>query len=344
MKQCIKSITDNNIRSSYEIIVIDNASTDGITQWLLEQPDIKLRCNSSNSGFAAGCNQGIEMAKADNDVMLLNNDTVVMPNSLFWLRMGLYERATVGAAGAVTNCAGNCQMVLPHDTPLDSCVRLAQQINVPIQHPYENKTWLVGYAMLIKRSAMNIAGYLDTGYGFGNYEDNDYGLKLTSCGYELLLCYNSFIYHYGSLGMKQKSNEFNLSIDRNRQRCADKWKMNVDFYSCIRTDLIDRLDSDRNAPINVLEIECGFGSTLSRIRYVYPYARTCGIEYDAHVAEMGQYMADIIAGNALDIKLPYEPAYFDYIILSNIGRYGNQLDELIARLNPYIKPTGQYIF
>lgn len=48
MKACIKSIRINNISSSYEIVVVDNASTDGVTEWLESQNDITLIKNQDN--------------------------------------------------------------------------------------------------------------------------------------------------------------------------------------------------------------------------------------------------------------------------------------------------------
>lgn len=95
-KECIESIRKNNPASAYELIVVDNASTDGSVEWLSQQADIRLLCNHENVGFPVGCNQGIKQGSADSDILLLNSDTIVFPNSIFWLRMGLYEDETVG--------------------------------------------------------------------------------------------------------------------------------------------------------------------------------------------------------------------------------------------------------
>ncbi len=92
-----------------QIIVVDNASEDGSVEWLRGQKDILLIENQENRGFPAGCNQGIAAADADADIFLLNNDTILPENALFWLRMGLYESEKNGAVGSVSNCVGNHQ-------------------------------------------------------------------------------------------------------------------------------------------------------------------------------------------------------------------------------------------
>ena len=86
-QKCIESLRSNLLSDSYEIIVVDNASTDGVTSWLEMQPDIKLIKSDVNLGFPKGCNVGINASTPDNDIFLLNNDTRITPNALFWLRM-----------------------------------------------------------------------------------------------------------------------------------------------------------------------------------------------------------------------------------------------------------------
>lgn len=110
-RQCVESIRQSTLESSREIILVDNASQDGSAVWIQEQKDIKYIINTENKGFPAGCNQGVGMAEPDSDIFLLNNDTILTPNALFWLRMGLYEKETTGAVGSVSNYVSNGQQI-----------------------------------------------------------------------------------------------------------------------------------------------------------------------------------------------------------------------------------------
>ncbi len=223
MQLCIKSIRATLSPGTYEIIVVDNASTDGITDWLREQSDIKLICNPTNNGFPMGCNQGIELAAPGNDIFLLNNDTILPPNALFYLRMGLYSSPSVGAAGSVTNYASNGQKItIPNPSP-EAYLKLASSINVPEKNPYISKTWLVGFALLIKHSALKEVGTLDISFSPGNYEDYDYGLRLEQAGYERILCQNSFILHWGSQNFSKDLSTWSSVLSRNKKLLADKW-------------------------------------------------------------------------------------------------------------------------
>ncbi len=81
-KLCIDSIRKYTKSGTYEIVVVDNNSTDDTREWLKEQKDIKVILNDENLGFPGGCNVGINAAEKENDILLLNNDTIVTPR---WL-------------------------------------------------------------------------------------------------------------------------------------------------------------------------------------------------------------------------------------------------------------------
>ena len=343
LKSCIESIRQHNARETYELVVVDNASTDGIADWLRKQTDIVLQCNDKNLGLAGGCNQGIRIAAKKNDIFLLNNDTIVPPNALFWLRMGLYERKTVGATGPITNYAGNNQSVAQQIASVDAYLELAKQVNVPVKYPYENKLWLIGFAMLIKRSALNQVGLLDTRYEWGNYEDNDYGLKLASGGYECLLCHNSFIYHYGSLNMAKDIEKYQHYMQINGHRLIDKWGFPAPYYANIRTDLIAGIQKNQRAHFRVLAVGYGCGATLARIRYQFPYSEVYGIEPLEAAANAERYMGDIIAGDIETMVLPYEKKYFDYILWVDGAEYLKDLAGTQKRLKAYLTENGQMI-
>ena len=65
----------------YEVIVVDNASTDGSVELLTEHPNARLIQAPSNLGFAGGNNLGLPSCQGE-FVLLLNSDTIVTPHSL----------------------------------------------------------------------------------------------------------------------------------------------------------------------------------------------------------------------------------------------------------------------
>lgn len=340
--QCIESVRKNNPASAYELVIVDNASWDGITEWLKEQTDITLICNAENKGFPYGCNQGIEAAGPDNDILLLNSDTVVMPNSVFWLRMGLYEAENVGASGSVTNMAGNGQRVDEEYGTLEEYIAYAKKKNVPIWNPFEKKVWLVGFAMLIKRQALDKVGLLDDAFSPGGEEDVDFSVRLQYAGYRLLLCWNSFIFHYGHGGGNNR-HIWEASQKRTKERFKAKWKFDMKYYTYCRIDLLNLIDTPWEEKMSVLEVGCGCGATLGKIEYFWSNAAVKGIELNENVARVGANYLDIIQGNIETMELPYEKETFDYIILGDVLEHLYDPQKTLERLLPYLKPEGRFL-
>src|SRR5439155_15330279 len=74
-KQCIESIRERT-DEPYELIVVDNASTDGTIEYVRSLRDVRLIANADNRGFPAAANQGVRVASG-RQILLLNNDGVV---------------------------------------------------------------------------------------------------------------------------------------------------------------------------------------------------------------------------------------------------------------------------
>lgn len=342
MKQCITSIRENNLASSYEMIVVDNHSTDGITEWLRGQKDIKLICNTENKGFPYACNQGIKIAEPESDIFLLNNDTIVTPNAIFWLRMGLYSGDMVGAVGSITNFGSNNQMIEEHFETIDEYLQFGKKNNIPIKNPYEKKIYLIGFALLLKRRALDGIGLLDVRFTPGNFEDNDLGLRLHLAKYQVYLCHNSFIYHYGH-GNEQNAHVWDSVIIKNRDKMREKWKFNMGYYTYARTELIELISKASDEAFRVLEAGCGLGTTLARIEYLWPKAEVKGIELVDRLVDIGAGYLDIIQGNVETMEIPYETESFDYIILGDILEHLYEPEKFLKRMKPYLTERGAFL-
>jgi GT2 family glycosyltransferase/ubiquinone/menaquinone biosynthesis C-methylase UbiE len=345
MQDCIESIRKNNINSSYELVVVDNASSDGVCEWLKEQEDIILIENKDNKGFGYACNQGVKAAAPENDIFFLNNDTVVMPNSIFWLRMGLYDNERNGAVGCMSNYVANGQMISEKLESIEDYYTYALNNNVPMENAYELKVWLSGFAMLIARHAMDITGCFDLCYGSGYYEDDDLGIRIQMAGYRSVLCRNSFIFHYGNKSFGRECAVKQCQV--NREVFRKKWGFNAEDYTYPRNDLIALIDEDKNddkrLPIRVLDIGCGWGATLSRIKYSYPDALVKGIEKNGRIAHIGANSFDIIHGDIENMELPFEKGYFDYIILTDTLTQVYSPEKVLSKIKPYLSSGGKLI-
>lgn len=340
---CIESIRKNSPESAREIVIVDNASKDGSVEWLKQQKDIILRVNAENSGFPKGCNEGVEVASKENDIFLFNNDTYLPPNALFWLRMGLYEDESHGAVGSVSNYVSNLQQ-LPFANPTtESLIEFAKSNNVPMAHPYETKTYLVGFALLIRRDVYNLVGDLDERFSPGNYEDTDYGLRVMQAGYKNVLCKNSFIIHYGSKSFGKQADTYANIMHANAQKFVSKWNINIidDLYP--RQDLASLIKENKAAAFCVLDIGCRLGSTAAYLKGKYPNAYVCGIETRSDMAHMAQQNTDVLCLDLEKTPLPFDSESFDYIIINDVLECMQNPAEVLKNLRYFLKKGGKLL-
>lgn len=340
---CIESIRMNNPADSYEIVVVDNASTDGIADWLDQQDDIKLIRNTENVGFGPACNQGVGIASEENDIFFLNNDTIVLPNSIFRLRMGLYDGEKTGAVGSVSNSISYYQRV---DEPIDTLegwMEYGIRNNARPDDPYESILSLVGFAILVKRKVLEQVGLFDEIYGIGNYEDDDLCMRIRKAGYDCVLCHDSFIYHFGSLGFKQKDeSEYNKLISINQKHFSDKWGFDITQYKAPGMDIIEHIKEEKDACFSVLEIGCGCGATLLKTAYKYPNVRISGIEENRAITDVLSATLDIKTRDAESLfDLGNEK--YDYIILGDITGRMDDMAAVLIQMSKNLTERGSFI-
>lgn len=344
-QNCITSIRNFCPASSYEIICVDNGSFQNPEEWLRTQPDIKYHISPENLGFSGGCNVGIRMAASGNDIFLLNNDTQLTENALFWLRMGLYEAEDIGASGAVSNYAGNGQSISDSLNTLSEYMEYGYTHNVPMDQPFVYRTMLIGFALLIKHTAYEKTGLLDERFFPGNYEDNDYCTRLILNDYKLILCRNCFIYHIGNAGFltleeKTSDSSYYNFMEANYHRYIEKWHIRPSYSFFCRTELIDLMNpTDKSRAINCLDIGCACGSTLLEIKNCFPNAMIYGIELDPYSAAFASHIATVAQGNVENMDFPFDVS-FDYIILGDILEHLVDPGLLLKKLKSHLSKEG----
>lgn len=332
-KDCIESIRKYTDKDSYEIIVVDNNSTDDTKLFLEEQDDIKVIFNEVNMGFPKGCNIGIANSEETYDILLLNNDTIVTKNWLSNLKKCLYSDKKIGAVGSVSNNGANLQGVDFTYNDFDEMQNLALKNNISDVRKWEEKVCLIGYCLLIKREVMDKLKGLDEGYTPGYIEDNDLSLNIIKLGYRLMLCHDSFIHHYLGTSFRKDEDKFNKIILKNRDYFEKKWNFNVFTFDSTKNNSIFLADF----PNDVLDYNCGIGTSLLRIKYLFPNAKIIGLEKDVFKREIAEHFGTIVKD--LD-ELNQE---FDTIFIGNALETEEKPLYFIHNLKKYLKEDGVII-
>ncbi|MGG3283047.1 glycosyltransferase family 2 protein [Paenibacillus solani] len=225
LKDCIYSIK-HHTKEPYEIIVVDNGSSDGTVD-ICRQEGITFVSLASNVGFPAACNKGLKIATGDT-MLLLNNDVIVTRNWLQNMLNCLNSEPAIGIVGPLTNYASGKQQI---EMPYTTLEEMSLQLNEPNAKKWLQVERIVGLCFLFKRELMDRIGLLDERYSPGHFEDDDYCYRARNAGYTCKIAGDVFIFHHGSASFaKQDMGKVKLLIDRNRQKFMDKWGVDPTIY------------------------------------------------------------------------------------------------------------------
>ena len=191
---CLHSIYAETKHTNFEIILVDNASTDGSVTLIYDKfPEVKLIKNTSNIGFSRANNIAIKRARG-RYILLLNPDTVILDEAIDRMVAFMERHRKVGITGAKMYNA----LMRPwrYDTRFLNPVRyLAQPLVLRLWGDIGNKMvdWVCGACLLIRRSVIEKIGLLDN-YMFG--EDVDWCYRAKQAGWLVFHLGEARIIHY----------------------------------------------------------------------------------------------------------------------------------------------------
>jgi GT2 family glycosyltransferase len=210
LEPCLRSLYDGGLRSSFEVVVVDNGSTDGSQEMLHRQFDqVQIIQNDHNVGLGRASNQGIE-ATSGRYVSLLNNDTLVNGLSMDAMVEFLDATPDAGAVGGrLLNPDGSFQGGYANFSSVTEEFLIATRLGERIwpgypSHRDSNKIrtvgWLSSACLLLRREALDQIGLLDEEYFiYGDEVDLQY--RLDKAGWKVYYNPSVTTIHYGGRSM-----------------------------------------------------------------------------------------------------------------------------------------------
>jgi GT2 family glycosyltransferase len=212
---CIKGIIEHTVDLDYEIIIVDNNSTDGTVSYIEQRiipkyDSVKLIKNKSNKGFAHGNNLGMKHANGDY-YLIMNSDILIWDNALKKLVEFMNNNPKAGIAGPrLLSPDGSLQyfayefpsplVLLYRRTPLarfDFAKKAISKYLMTNWDHLQNKTvdWVQGSCMIVRKSATQKIGLMDEQF-FMFLEDTDWCRRIWKAGYQVWYVAEIEIIHY----------------------------------------------------------------------------------------------------------------------------------------------------
>lgn len=349
---CIESIRRFTATGSYEIIVVDNGSRDQSRDWLRQQSDIRCIFNERNEGFPRGCNQGMAVAQGT-ELLLLNSDTIVTPRWLEQLREALHSRDSVGAVSCVTNkCSNGQEISVPEYGLPEGLISFAEEYNHTDASRWVPFFKLVAFCLLIKREAYEKIGPLDEIFTPGNYEDDDYSMRLRQAGYTLLLCQDTFIHHFRSTsfwkGLSPEEREakqlrYKELLERNAQLFREKWRL-AGGYADVSW-LLFKLPEKLPKGARILVVGCSYGADLFYLAQKYPGAEINGIAVTPREAEVANWNFAVQCCQDIEHGVfSLLSGLYDGIIIPDLLAGFQDAASVVDQLSHWLTPGGNIYF
>jgi GT2 family glycosyltransferase len=268
LQDCLDSVYQTMASLCLEIIVVDNASSDGSVSMLKERyPQVHVIANSANRGFGAANNQGFSVMKGTY-ALLLNTDAVLTPFAAakLWTFAEGHSRAAI-VCGQLLNADGSKQNSVASFPTLLSLATNTSLLEYLFPGKYPSKRYehhaplevdsAIGACMLIRKQALDEVSRFDERYFFF-FEETDLAFAMKREGWEVWQVPDAFIYHLQgqSIGQNVQSR---IEFYRSRYQFLRKWRSRPAFIlaSCL---LFVRL------LVNFLLSLFGTGFTFGRVR------------------------------------------------------------------------------
>jgi len=353
LENCIKSIQKYTQGVDYDIILIDNGSTEPVYEYFkslnFEKKRIIRVDHNVNSGYPATV---FSLSWLSSYYIVLAADMIVTNNWLQNMMKIMTSDPTVGAVNPMSNNVSNRQNINFKYSSIDEMQEIATVNNESNPVKWEERARIVTLGTLYRKEMIEKKGWPlgDTGF-FHDFTDDDIAFQIRRAGYKVVVAGDVWICHDHNFKSREKDANFINSINTGKKNFRDKY-YGVDAWDdCngyIRDNIIEHFKYTGNDKISILGINCGAGMEILEIKNMCRYFGVFDAKCSAFTIQ-DKFVTDlhtICDESVICDREEYFDRYFpensfDYIVIGKPINSHKEMMEIVKVAYSLLKKNGQ---
>jgi GT2 family glycosyltransferase len=242
--ECLAAINRHPQGTSFELLLVDDASTDETPAVLSSIAGLQYLRNPSNLGYLHSCNSALRLARGEY-VYFLNNDTQVQKEWLDPLVARLDAMPNIGVVGSMLLFPdgrlqeAGARLIKPVDNDqgelIGELIGLGCATSDPSYQFAREVEYCSGASLMARRDLLTAVGGLDTRYAPAYFEDADLAYSARRAGYRVYYEPQSEVVHHLSASVNSNSDLKKTLVARNAKTFLNKWDHEITLSRRIRS-------------------------------------------------------------------------------------------------------------
>ncbi|AWV36120.1 glycosyltransferase [Paenibacillus sp. FSL H7-0716] len=345
-KLCIESILKYTLDISYELILVNNGSTDGTREYFDSLPSVKPLHLMKNVGVTNGFNEGMRVAEGKYTACVCN-DFIFTPRWLENLLICIESDERIGYVSPGASMISNLQQINGEYNNLEEMLQFAERYNHSDPRKWEERVRLLPCVLMVRTELLKQIDYYDPRFYYGEFADDDISFRIRRAGYKLIYCKDTFTYHFGSVTVRDDQVN-NNSLNVSRDIFIDKYNLDSWTDAVMNIGLLKEFSvklSCTNASILGVNTRCGSNPLqLKNMLREKGILDTCITNYcldHKYLQDIITVSDDYIQGDIENIDIELKNQKFDYIIFEYDSNNLNNHPLIIAQLSSKLNHGGQ---
>lgn len=355
-KTCVESLIEHTKDVDFELVLVDNGSTDDSVLDYFLSVDYKRKTIIKITKNLESTFGVLTMQKYLNTKFsaIVPNDIIITDNCISNLLKCIKSDKKVGFVCPVSSNVSNMQEVNLHFENEVDMHKKAKQFNISDPNKWEERIRLIPLVYMYRRECQDVVGVGDYGF-FHDFGDDDLSFRYRRAGYKIVLCRDTWVHHnhdFRNAEDKVSQEAFISSLAKGRENFKEKyygldaWDDAINFENGI-TSLFE---VPRNASISILGIDVKCGASILDLKNKVNYDNRLNTTITSYTTDAKYYLdlctisnfvycdkIENISHNIFDCK-------YDCIIVGEYINSYNNFESLVKILMEHLNNDGVLLF